>query len=252
MQWFYAEGNQRVGPVSEAEFQTLVRNGIIKNETLVWRQGMANWLPYAETISSSAATPAGFPQEDSEVCAVSGKRYPKREMIEYQGQWISAEHRDLFFQRLREGVSSGNLVYAGFWIRFGAKIIDILILWVVGVLLNLLLGLGVSGRGHYSPSAPGMFFALMGLAFTLRLGLQLGYYWYFLGAHDATPGKMALGLKVVRPDGSHLSNGRIVGRFFAEWVSGLILAIGYIMVAFDEEKRALHDQMCDTRVIKTR
>jgi uncharacterized RDD family membrane protein YckC len=61
---------------------------------------------------------------------------------------------------------------------------------------------------------------------------------------------MALGLKVVRSDGTKLSNGRIVGRYFAELVSLLVLWIGYIMAAFDDQKRALHDMICDTRVIK--
>jgi uncharacterized RDD family membrane protein YckC len=61
---------------------------------------------------------------------------------------------------------------------------------------------------------------------------------------------MALDLKVVRPDGGPISLGRAVGRYFAKIVSGIILMIGYIMAGFDSEKRALHDMMCDTRVIK--
>jgi uncharacterized RDD family membrane protein YckC len=63
---------------------------------------------------------------------------------------------------------------------------------------------------------------------------------------------MAMGLKLVRSDGSGLSYGRIVGRYFSEWISGLIFCIGYIMVAFDEQKRGLHDRICDTRVIKVK
>jgi uncharacterized RDD family membrane protein YckC len=78
------------------------------------------------------------------------------------------------------------------------------------------------------------------------------YYWFFLSHYSATPGKMALGLKVIRPDGSPLTGGRIVGRYFAEMLSGMILAIGYIMAGFDDERRALHDRICDTRVIKIR
>jgi uncharacterized RDD family membrane protein YckC len=61
---------------------------------------------------------------------------------------------------------------------------------------------------------------------------------------------MACGLKVVRPDGEKISYARACGRFFAEFVSSLTLAIGYIIAAFDGEKRSLHDRICDTRVIK--
>ena len=82
--------------------------------------------------------------------------------------------------------------------------------------------------------------------------IGLGYDLFFIRKYDATPGKMALGLKVLRKDGSKLSVGRVVGRHFANIVSSLTLLIGYIIAGFDDEKRALHDHMCDTRVIKTR
>jgi uncharacterized RDD family membrane protein YckC len=61
---------------------------------------------------------------------------------------------------------------------------------------------------------------------------------------------MACGLKVVTEDGQRLSYMRAFGRYFAEIISGMILYIGYIMAAFDYEKRALHDRICTTRVIK--
>jgi uncharacterized RDD family membrane protein YckC len=61
---------------------------------------------------------------------------------------------------------------------------------------------------------------------------------------------MAMGLKVVRADGSPVSIGLAFGRYFAKMLSGFILLIGYIMAAFDAQKRALHDMICDTRVIR--
>ena len=82
----------------------------------------------------------------------------------------------------------------------------------------------------------------------LYLVLSIAYTTYFLGEYSATPGKMACGLKVVRPDGEKISYGRAFGRFFAEFLSSIISGIGYLMVAFDGEKRALHDRICDTRV----
>ena len=61
-----------------------------------------------------------------------------------------------------------------------------------------------------------------------------------------------LPMKLLRADGSHLTAGRIIGRYFAELLSAMVLYIGYIMVGFDQEKKSLHDLICDTRVIKTR
>ena len=63
---------------------------------------------------------------------------------------------------------------------------------------------------------------------------------------------MAMGMKLLRSNGDKLTVGRIVGRYFSNYLSMLTLFIGYIMAGFDDEKRALHDRICDTRVIKTR
>ena len=71
-----------------------------------------------------------------------------------------------------------------------------------------------------------------------------------MGRFGATPGKMACGLKVVMADGGKVTYLRALGRAFSEILSGIILYIGYIMAGFDDEKRALHDRICDTRVIK--
>ena len=61
---------------------------------------------------------------------------------------------------------------------------------------------------------------------------------------------MALNLRVVTPEGGDIGYLRALGRHVAEWISGFILLIGYIMAAFDAEKRTLHDRICNTRVIR--
>lgn len=58
MQWYYANNGQRSGPISDAEFQALVQAGTIGPTTLVWRQGMANWLPYSQVSPAGASSPA--------------------------------------------------------------------------------------------------------------------------------------------------------------------------------------------------
>ncbi len=254
MQWYYANNDQRLGPVSEAEFNKLVADGVIVSTTLVWNQAMTNWTPYAQ-IAPAAASAATPPSLDTEVCAVSGKRYPKREMIQFEGKWISAEHRDQFFQRQREGLSAmpGDVVYGGFWIRFVAKLIDGIILYIINIPVGMMMGFGMFGGPKFDRNNPNIaaIFGMIALAQIISIAINVAYVWFFLSRYEATPGKMALGLKVVRADGSRLSTGRIIGRYFAELVSGMIMLIGYIMAAFDEpEKRSLHDRICDTRVIK--
>jgi uncharacterized RDD family membrane protein YckC len=84
------------------------------------------------------------------------------------------------------------------------------------------------------------------------MAVGCSYETFFMAKMAATPGKMAVGLKVIRPDGSPVSVGRAAGRYFAKILSTIILLIGYIMAGFDSQKRALHDMICDTRVIKSR
>jgi uncharacterized RDD family membrane protein YckC len=257
MQWYYASSGNRLGPIEEAEFRDLVSAGTISANTEVWHEGMPGWQSWA-TVRDSAGGGAG--NDETAVCAVSGKRFPKREMIQYQGKWISAEQKDAFFQRVREGVEQpASYGYGGFWKRFLAKFLDGLILWVCSTGVNLVLAFLFFGQFLFgrdlSRAAMGKlptFFAYQGTAMLAAIGIGLCYVVFFVRRYDATPGKMALGLKLQRADGSKLSIGRIIGRHFSEWVSGMIFFIGYLMAAFDDQKRALHDRICDTRVVLVR
>lgn len=69
---------------------------------------------------------------------------------------------------------------------------------------------------------------------------------------QATVGKLAIGLIVTDLNGQRISFGRATGRYFAKILSGLILLIGYIMVAFTQRKQGLHDMIANTLVYKTR
>jgi hypothetical protein len=66
-------------------------------------------------------------------------------------------------------------------------------------------------------------------------------------------GKRALGLRIVRADGATLSFGRATARHFLEaMITPLVpFAAGYLLAAFTNGKRALHDFMADTFVIST-
>jgi uncharacterized RDD family membrane protein YckC len=197
-------------------------------------------------------------QDDTEVCAVSGKRFPRREMINYEGKWISAEHRDAYFQRLREGVVQpgesevpGPFGYGGFWRRFAARFVDGMLLGVVGMLIGMVVG-GVFGASGSLRGNPNMVIFMQVIIQLISMVIGIAYEVFFVRKYDATPGKMALGLKILRSGGEKLTIGRIIGRYFATILSALPLLLGYIVAAFDDEKRTFHDRIVDTRVIKTR
>jgi uncharacterized RDD family membrane protein YckC len=184
-------------------------------------------------------------------CSECGRVLNEDELIRFGNALVCAECKPLFVQKLREGVvPAGEMIFAGFWIRVGAKIIDIIILWVLGFVVLFLGGFLIAGSSSSGSQIPIRFISGNIFITILSWVIQIGYPTYFLGKYSATLGKMACGLKVVRPDGEKISYARACGRTFAEGISFIILCIGYILVAFDEERRALHDRICDTRVIR--
>ncbi len=199
MEWYYVDNGRRIGPIDESTLDTLVGAGAVGAGTLVWREGMADWQPYAK------ARP--------EVAGASG---------------AAAFH------------------YAGFWSRVGAKLVDSAVLWAAGVLLTLAAAPVLYGTGRGAPSP---FLDDRPLVLLVQLAVAAAYDTAFVGRFGATPGKMAVGLKVVTPGGGPVTYGTALCRFFAEILSSAILCIGYLMVAFDVQKRALHDRICGTRVV---
>jgi uncharacterized RDD family membrane protein YckC len=215
MSWYYSDGGKQVGPIDETELNRLVTLGAVRSDTLVWYEGLTSWQPLGVVrgMHPAAATAAG-------------------------------RH------------------YGGFWIRFLARVIDGIIVGVINAIvripLMLMFGIGTMGIGGLGRGsgadlifAPAMIGAL-GISTLIGLALGAAFEVYFLTNHGATPGKMALGLRVIRADGGPISPMLALGRHFAMWISAFILMIGYIMAAFDPEKRALHDRICETRVVYSR
>ena len=258
MSWYYAENNERRGPIEDAAFQSLVASGTIKPDTLVWREGLSDWVPYNQTgstgpaLSMANAGPAALTTTatpgvgmgvgtGAAACSQCGRLFSADDMVTYEGRYVCAECKPLFFQKIKEGaLVVGDRVYAGFWWRFLAKFIDGIILNIVTRLCGLIIGVGDKAN----EVGPALIF--MGIA----LAIEAAYNIYFIGKYGATPGKMACKIEVIRSDGTPLTYGRATGRYFADYLSKLTLFIGYIMAAFDEEKRALHDRICDTRVVR--
>ena len=214
MNWYYSDGGKQVGPVDETELNRLVTLGAVRSDTLVWHEGLASWQPLGVVRGMHPAA------------AVAAGRH-----------------------------------YGGFWIRFLARVIDSIILVVINAIvrlpLMLMFGIGTIGMRGLGDARGGLIFGpamagVLGLSTLIGIALGVGYEVYFLTAHGATPGKMALGLRVMRADGGPILPMLALGRHFASWVSAFILMIGYIMAAFDPEKRALHDRICETRVVYSR
>jgi uncharacterized RDD family membrane protein YckC len=192
---------------------------------------------------------------DSSFCSECGRPFPTNQLVAIGNANVCAQCKPVYLQRMREGGQAiGARRYAGFWIRFVAIIIDGVILgiinWIIRLPLVAIIGAGTLGAaGSGSVVGVGAILAAGGLLTLVGLAVGIAYQIYFLTTRGATPGKMALGLKVIRADGGPISAGLALGRYLAQILSALIFGIGYIIAGFDSEKRSLHDRICDTRVI---
>ena len=181
-------------------------------------------------------------------CSECGRDFPAQDLARFGDAAVCADCKPAYVQRMREGAPASMrqaYVYGGFWLRLAAIFLD-------GIILNVVFAVFV-GIAYFS----GLFNAAnpagwqVGVLYLVLFGVAIGYEIYFLTEKGATPGKMAVGLKVITANGGPITPGRAVGRFFARLLSEMILYIGCIMAGFDEEKRALHDRLCETRVVRS-
>ncbi len=123
-------------------------------------------------------------------------------------------------------------LHAGFWRRAAAFFVDTLVLMVPVIIINVVLG---------QDEALGVLLAVV---------IICAYYAAFhSSARQATLGKMAFGIKVTDLAGGRIGIGRGVGRYFATWLSGIVLGIGFLMAAFTQKRQALHDMLASTLVV---
>ena len=257
MNWYYAEGKRKVGPISKEELRSLVQAKKINSKTLVWRPGMEDWQELGKLTKKKESSSQEMQKEvgpGQAVCSECGRTFPEEEMISFENAKVCAGCKPVFVQKIKEGVSvAGIMEYAGFWIRFGAIFIDGIILWVVQMVIYGVFGIitatvmpSMSGESPYSS-----YFIFSQVIITLlSFVISAAYDIWFVGRFGATPGKMACKIKIVEPDGGKVSYSKALGRYFAKWISSMILGIGFLMAAFDDEKRTLHDRICETRVIR--
>jgi len=196
------------------------------------------------------------------VCSQCGRTFAHSELVHIAGNWVCAECKPAFLSRVMASGAAGAWPrarrYGGFWIRFGARFIDGIILMVPIMIVAALL---IPNLFHVSQGGqmPNPAFAGVGVV-TLILVFWLGgacYEILMLKYRSATLGKIACGLKVVRSDDRSLGWGVCFGRFFmwnvvtsgVPYLNFVLMVISSIMLGVDTEKRALHDRVCDTRVI---
>ena len=166
-------------------------------------------------------------------------RIPIENLTEFEDDWaLITNCVEMERWRFMADTDIQEIQYAGFWIRVGAAIIDIIIMNIVGGVLGFLFGLAME-------SEP--------VGFLISFIVNVGYFAGFESSSwQATLGKRAVGVKVTGEQGERISFWRAVGRYLGKIVSTLILFIGFLMVGWTKRKQGLHDMMAGTLVVKAR
>lgn len=226
--WYYMDcRGQRQGPAAAADVVAAYRSGDLLRAGLVWREGMSQWLPLAQVedaIGLGAADHASAPPPLPEAIGSAAAVRPR-------------------------GIDRDDIVYAGFVRRWAALFLDQMILGIPMVLLVVLVAIPLGLFSGAADQRAGVSM-LQGLYYLLWLvAAPLYYAGQESSMHQATLGKRALGIKVTDDNGQRLSFSHALGRWFAAALSHITLDIGFLMAAFTERKRALHDMVASTLVV---
>ena len=268
--WYYAdEARQPQGPVDAATLRDWLAGGQIPYSTLVWRSGLVQWQPVADlagelgldiTPRPSHPSPVGPAEIPSPADAPSSDDDASPARFDDDGDAVAGFAHDASPYAAPQAtvgmaspvVQGGDVVYAGFWKRTAAFAIDnfllIAINSVVGVVVGMAMVMLMLDDGNNGDS-PAML-VLQGASYLVQLAISVAYFgWFHASTHQATPGKMAVGIKVVDRNGAPIGFWRSVGRYFATFISMLLLLAGYVMAAFTGRRQALHDLICGTLVV---
>jgi uncharacterized RDD family membrane protein YckC len=138
-----------------------------------------------------------------------------------------------------------ELEYAGFWVRVGAALIDtVLVCIIIWPILT-----AVYGWSYWS-SEQLVQGPLDVLVSWVAPAVAVVIFWI---ARQATPGKMAIGARIVdAKTGGKPSNGQLVLRYLGYYVAMIPLFVGILWVAFDRRKQGWHDKLAGTVVVRNR
>ncbi|OZB61908.1 MAG: transporter [Lysobacterales bacterium 13-68-4] len=236
MEIWIGRNGERHGPYKEADVRQWLRSGQVAGDDLGWYDGLADWQPLASL----------FPEEVNRASAATPPPFSAAPLPE-QATTVALED------------------YAGFWKRFGAYIIDSLVLYIPNKLIMTAMGAeaaqeqlnnaiqGTTGNPEAVLHAYSQFYGAIGPA---SLVTFLVAWLYFAlcesSTWQATLGKLALGIRVTDLQGARISLPRALGRYPAKMISAIILFVGFMMAGWTQRKQALHDMIASTLVLNGR
>ena len=181
MAWHYAINTEQQGPVEQPEWEQLLRQGVVTENTLVWREGMTDWQPYHEVAGPQLPVPPAVSGTGEVVCSECGRIFPAEDIIRLAGRNVCAQCKPLATQKMLEGVTNANDAehIRNEHIKHEASVKSVGLLYLMGAAFMILIGLGniASGFSTVSRSPEGpilgvVLFAFAALQIAIGLGLR--------------------------------------------------------------------------------
>lgn len=245
---FVVLDNAPRGPVPRVFVDERIEHGLWAGSLMVAAVGSDTWKPYrdfdAEAIAATASpAPAPVAEDMFEAMATpTGRQTAPLALMPLGGNDTD--------EGVFAALPPGRAIHAGFWRRCAALIIDSILVGVAIAIVQVAVGIGALGSMAGGQPDAGALVGSMFLVFALTFVGQWLYFALFESSSiQATPGKRAMGLKVVDLTGRRIGFGRASGRFFGKIISTMILDIGYMLAGWSERKQALHDMLAGTLVV---
>ena len=239
MEWYFKIDGDERGPLDDSELQELVSRGRITPDTLVKNEAMREWAPYRSAPRQSRGSLQPEP-----TAATAGGLLDPLEPLAPKGTGTGTVRKG------RPG--AGELRYGTFGARVFGKLIDVALLLVAMTFIGFIVGMFVgAGLASEYRDLQNQALGTIALWYGVSFAIPIIYNGLFVAMYEATPGKMAMGLKIVDSEGRAVTAGQAWGRAIAELLSQMTLYIGYVIAAFDKEKRTIHDHVCNTRVVRS-
>lgn len=263
-EWYYADRQrQQIGPQTADVLARRFRAGEIDAATLVWREGLPAWQPLGSLrgelgLDEAPATldfriePVPGPAEpaaDAATEPAAGSAYSpySAPSTGYEGHAGALP------------VHGGEVVMGGLWRRVAASFLDgivtAILTYALLIPLMLLFGISLSSLAENELAGAGASVGFMLANYGISFGVPALYFaWMHSSGTQASLGKMAVGVKVVRTSGEPIGFWRALLRYLAYFLfvlmtCGIGILVSGLMVAFTERKQALHDMICDTLVV---
>lgn len=132
---------------------------------------------------------------------------------------------------------------AGFWVRFLANVVDSLIILVLTVIVAFIFN-DQAYFNEYNDNSSSPSETIVSITYAIIFVI-----FFTASKYRGSPGKLLCRIQVLNEDKTQISFLKSIGRYLAYFISALPLLIGFMMAGWNEEKKALHDMICGTRVV---